>query len=188
MSDKSLFAVLLRSPWWVSFLLVVVVALVARALLPDQYTGVGMLGGFPFFVIGCLALWRQRNDPSAAQIGKTLESLAHMNWGDFSAVLEIAFTSQGYAVTAMQGPADLGLEKKGVVTVVSAKRWKAAAVGVEHLRELVAQREMLNAHNSICISLGQVSEKARLYAAEHRVTLLGRGDLVSLMAKSVKSS
>jgi hypothetical protein len=46
MSEKSLFAVLLRSPWWISFLLVAVIALVAGALLPAEYAGVGMLGAF----------------------------------------------------------------------------------------------------------------------------------------------
>ena len=78
MSEKSLFAVLLRSPWWISFVLVAVIALVAGALLPEQYKGVGMLGGFPFFVIGCMALWRQRNLPSPALVEKGLEKLGGM--------------------------------------------------------------------------------------------------------------
>ncbi len=187
MSEKSLFAVLLRSPWWVSFVLVGVVALLAGALLPDEYAGVGMLGGFPFFVIGCMAFWRQRHLPSAAQVDQVLQSLTSMSWRDFSAVLETAFVRQGYTVTPLQGAADLQLEKKGVFTVVSAKRWKAANMGVEPLRELVAQREALEARNSVCISLGQVSDKARLYAAENRVTLIVGTDLVALTADVVKT-
>jgi restriction system protein len=36
MSERSLFAVLLRSPWWVSFLAALAVVLVARVVLPDH--------------------------------------------------------------------------------------------------------------------------------------------------------
>jgi restriction system protein len=187
MSEKSLFAVLLRSPWWISFVLVAVIALVAGALLPPQYAGVGMLGGFPFFVIGCMALWRQRNLPSAAETEQVLQTLATMNWRDFSALLETAFTRQGYSVMLLKGNADMQLEKKGVLTVVSAKRWKAAALGIEPLRELVAERDRLQAPNSVCITLGQVSAKASDFAAQNRITLISDADLVVLTAGAFKT-
>ena len=178
---------LLRSPWWISFVLVVLVALVAGALLPPKYAGAGMLGGLPFFVIGCIAFWRQRNQPSTAQTEKVLQSLAEMGWRDFSALLETAFTRQGYSVTPLPGPADMQLEKKGVLTVVSAKRWKAAALGIEPLRELVAARDRLEAANGVCITLGQVSAKAREYAADNRITLISDADLVVLTAGAFKA-
>ena len=178
---------LLRSPWWVSFLLVAVIALVAGALLPDEYAGVGMLGGFPFFVIGCMAMWRQRNLPSASLTEKLLLSLSQMGWRDFSALLDTAFTRQGYTVTHLKGSADLQLQKKGVLTVVSAKRWKAAALGVEHLRELVSTRDALQASHGVCITLGQVSAKAREYAVENRITLISDADLVQLTADAFKT-
>ena len=186
MSEKSLFAVLLRSPWWISFLLVAVIALLAGALLPKEYAGVGMLGGFPFFVIGCMAMWRQRNLPSAAELEKGLSMLSSMGWRDFSALLETAFTRQGYTVKHLNGVADMQLEKKGVLTVVSAKRWKAAALGVESLRELVAARDALEARNCVCITLGQVSAKANEYAEQNRITLISDADLVALTAETIK--
>ncbi|PVE09651.1 restriction endonuclease [Limnohabitans sp. Rim28] len=186
MSEKSLFAVLLRSPWWISFVLVAVIALAAGALLPKEYAGVGMLGGFPFFVIGCMAMWRQRNLPSAAELEKGLSMLSSMGWRDFSALLETAFTRQGYTVKHLNGAADMQLEKKGVLTVVSAKRWKAAALGVESLRELVAARDALEARNCVCITLGQVSAKANEYAEQNRITLISDADLVMLTAETIK--
>ena len=186
MSEKSLFAVLLRSPWWISFVLVAVIALAAGALLPKEYAGVGMLGGFPFFVIGCMAMWRQRNLPSAAEIEKGMGMLSSMGWRDFSALLETAFTRQGYTVKHLNGAADMQLEKKGVLTVVSAKRWKAAALGVESLRELVAARDALEARNCVCITLGQVSAKANEYAEQNRITLISDADLVALTAETIK--
>ena len=186
MSEKSLFAVLLRSPWWISFVLVAVIALAAGALLPKEYAGVGMLGGFPFFVIGCMAMWRQRNLPSAAELEKGMSMLSSMGWRDFSALLETAFTRQGYTVKHLNGAADMQLEKKGVLTVVSAKRWKAAALGVESLRELVAVRDALEARNCVCITLGQVSAKANEYAEQNRITLISDADLVALTAETIK--
>ena len=186
MSEKSLFAVLLRSPWWISFVLVAVIALAAGALLPKEYAGVGMLGGFPFFVIGCMAMWRQRNLPSAAEVEKGMGMLSSMGWRDFSALLETAFTRQGYTVKHLNGAADMQLEKKGVLTVVSAKRWKAAALGVESLRELVAARDALEARNCVCITLGQVSAKANEYAEQNRITLISDADLVALTAETRK--
>ncbi len=187
MSEKSLFAVLLRSPWWISFVLVAVIALVAGALLPDEYASVGMLGGFPFFVIGCMAMWRQRNLPSPATVEKVLQNLSGMSWRDFSMVLDTAFTRQGYTVTHLTGAADLLLETKGVRTVVSAKRWKAAAIGVEPLRELVTHRDALEASHSVCISLGQVSVKARDFAVQNRISLIADTDLVALTTEVVKA-
>lgn len=68
MSSNSLFAILLRSPWWVSFALVGVFSLAAAALLPRDYVLVGLLGTFPFFVVGCVGAWRQWRAPSAARM------------------------------------------------------------------------------------------------------------------------
>lgn len=68
MAEKSLFAILLRAPWWVSFVVMLAVALAAGALLPDAYKTAGMLGAFPFLVIGVVAAWRQRNALSPARI------------------------------------------------------------------------------------------------------------------------
>jgi restriction system protein len=134
-----------------------------------------------------MALWRQRNLPSAAETEQVLQTLTTMNWRDFCALLETAFTRQGYGVSPLQGPADLLLEKKGVLTVVSAKRWKAAALGIETLRELVAERDRLQAPNSVCITLCQVSAKARDFAAQNRITLISNGDLVVLTAETFKT-
>ena len=186
MSEKSLFAVLLRSPWWISFVLVGVIALLADALLPKAYAGVGMLGGFPFFVIGCMAFWRQRNLPSKAKVEKGLQLLSGMGWRDFSALLDLAFTRQGYTVQHLSGAADMQLEKRGVLTLVSAKRWKAAAVGVEPLRELVALRDAREATNCVFITLGQVSAKAHEYAEQNRITLIADADLVVLTAETLQ--
>ena len=55
MSENSLFAVLLRSPWWISFVVVGLITLAAGALLPTEYFVVGGGEGFPIFVVGWTA-------------------------------------------------------------------------------------------------------------------------------------
>ncbi len=187
MSEKSLFATLLRAPWWVSFLVMFAVALVAGALLPEAYKTAGMLGAFPFFVIGVMAAWRQRNAISASRIQELVEQARGMGWRDFSVLVEEALRQQGFVVTRMaDGPADFQIEKNSRITLVSAKRWKAATLGVEPLRELVALRDELEASNCVFITLGQVSAKAQEYAAQNRITLIADADVVALTAKTIK--
>jgi len=182
MSEKSLFAALLRAPWWVSFLVMLAVALVAGALLPDAYKTAGMLGAFPFFVIGVMAAWRQRNAISASRIQELLEQARGMGWRDFSVLVEEALRQQGFVVTRVSdGPADFLIEKNGRVTLVSAKRWKAATVGAEHLRELLAVRESRDAFSCTCMSLGVFSQAAIDLANNSPMQLLGAANIAQLM-------
>ena len=70
MAEKSLFAILLRSSWWISLALAVAFAAVSRLLLPPDLFWFGAMGGFPFLVIAVLAARRQLREPRAAQIGR----------------------------------------------------------------------------------------------------------------------
>ena len=182
MSEKSLFATLLRAPWWVSFLVMLAVALVAGALLPEAYKIAGMLGAFPFFVIGVMAAWRQRNAISHNRIQELVEQARGMGWRDFSVLVEEALRQQGFVVTRLNdGPADFQIEKNGRVTLVSAKRWKAATVGAEHLRELLAVRESRDAFSCTCMSLGVFSQAAIDLANDSPMQLLGSANIAQLM-------
>ena len=182
MSEKSLFAALLRAPWWVSFLVMLAVALVAGALLPEAYKIAGMLGAFPFFVIGVMAAWRQRNAISPSRIQELVEQARVMGWRDFSVLVEEALRQQGFVVTRLnEGPADFQIEKNGRVTLVSAKRWKAATVGAEHLRELLAVRQSRDAFSCTCMSLGVFSQAAIDLANDSPMQLLGSANIAQLM-------
>ncbi len=182
MSEKSLFAALLRAPWWVSFLVMFAVALVAGALLPEAYKTAGMLGAFPFFVIGVMAAWRQRNAISPSRIQELVEQARVMGWRDFSVLVEEALRQQGFVVTRLsEGPADFQIEKNSRVTLVSAKRWKAATVGAEHLRELLAVRQSRDAFSCTCMSLGVFSQTAMDLAKDSPMQLLGSANIAQLM-------
>ncbi|MSQ57486.1 MAG: restriction endonuclease [Limnohabitans sp.] len=182
MSEKSLFAILLRSPWWVSFVVVAVIAMSAFQFLPQAYKVVGMLFSFPLVVIGCMAAWKQRNVPSKQQSEQILQKLSSMHWKDFSALLEKIYTLQEYQVKRIDLEyADFSIEKKGVITLVFAKRWKAATIGVDYLNGLIKARDQLNASNALCINLSAQSSSTLAHAKENSVSWVTPEKLIAMV-------
>lgn len=173
MSENSLFAILLRSPWWISLAIVAVISLLSVALLPEPYVGFGVMGGFPFLVIGILAARKQWRAPSPARVSEMLARAGAMSWRDFSALVGQVYVEQGFAVTRLNSPAaDFSVVKGAQRTLVSCKRWKAANHGVESLRDLVAAKEAQEAQQCTYLSLAPVSDTARRFAKSEGVTLV----------------
>lgn len=182
MSENSLFAILLRSPWWISLLIVAVFTLLSFALLPGEYVAFGVMGAFPFLVITVLAARKQWRAPSAARVSEMLTRVGAMSWRDFSALIGQVYVEQGFMVTRLNTPAaDFLLVKGAQRTLVSCKRWKAATHGVEALRELVATKEAQEAQQCTYLSLAPVSDTARRFAKAEGVTLVAGKDLASLL-------
>jgi restriction system protein len=180
-SDKSLFARLLRAPWWVSFLVAAVVGASAFALFPKDLKAAGALSSGPFIVIGLIAAWKQRNTLSPSQIEATLEKLAAMSAREFADTLATAYERDGYAVTHVAKPGvDLSLEKNGYTTLVSCKRWKAANQGIEPLRELLTAMEKADTGRGIYVALNSVSDAAAQFAAKNGIRVLFGGELAAL--------
>ena len=173
MAERSLFAILLRSPWWISLALAGVIALIARLALPAEMFWFGAMGGFPFLVIAVMAARRQMKEPSAARVQLTLEAAGAMSWRDFSAALEDGWLKQGFTVNRRHGRdaegADFAIHKAGVTTLVSGKRWKAASLGVEPLRELKA-----------AIDKAEAARKSK-FAKDNHIRVLQAPELVSLL-------
>ena len=96
MSPNSLFAILLRSPWWISFALVGLFSLAAAAVLPREYLFAGILGTFPFFAVGCVAAWRQWRAPSAARMAAAHAQIESLPWRGFADALEVAWRTGGH--------------------------------------------------------------------------------------------
>lgn len=181
MAERSLFAILLRSPWWISFIVAAIFITAARLLLPDPYFSFGAMGSGPFIVIGVMAAWRQLRAPSPTRVASTMEALAAMPWRDFANAVESAFQRHGYTVTRLSGSAaDFSIHKAGATTLVSGKRWKAASVGIEGLRELVAARQQQDASACQILTLGTFSEAAASYAREHGIKV-AQGENLALL-------
>lgn len=183
MNKKSLFAMLLRSPWWVSMLIAVVLALLAAALMPETYRVVGALSATPFVVIGVIAAVRQWRLPSTAQIARTVAATSTMSWPQFAALLEQAFQRDGYAVQRGSAASafDFELVRNGRTMLVAARRWKSARTGLEHLRALQAARDDKEAPDALLISLGELTDNARPFAAEHRIAVWQSAELAQAL-------
>lgn len=178
MHKNSLFAILLRSPWWVSLLVAGALFAGLRLLVPALYASFFAL---PFLVIGCVAAWRQLRAPSRATVEKKLEAVRALDAKAFTERLEGAFRAQGYEVTRLAGEdADLELSKSGQLVLVSCRRWKAARTGVEPLRQLKAAGRRRKA-DCIYVVAGEVTDGATLFAAEQGIRILGGAELANVL-------
>lgn len=182
MAEKSLFAILLRSSWWISLSIAGVIALASKALLPPQYFLFGALGGFPFVVISLITLWRQLSAPSTAHVEATLAQINAMPWREFSAALEQALAREGFEAKRLENAAaDFELFKGGRTVLLSAKRWKAARLGLEVFQTLEAARSARDASSCICVSTGEVTDKARAFATGHQIRVIQGTELAQLL-------
>lgn len=180
-SENSLFAHLLRSPWWISLAISLALIVVAHFVLPVAWAIYGYSVTLPFIVITVMAAWKQRDVPSAARVEATVEAVRAMSWRDFSQLVEQALQRDGYLVTRSTGAADFTLVKARRTVLVCARRWKAATHGIEPLRELYTLRRAQEANEAIYIALGDLSDNARHYASEHRITLMQGPELTRLL-------
>ena len=183
MSEKSLFAVLLRSPCWVSFAVAIAVGATCFLLLPDRFKTVGALSGMPFVIIGSMAFWRQMRAPNPVRIEAALQALAALPSRDFLSALEAGYRGEGYAVARISlDGADLSISKAGRTSLVSCKRWKAATHGVEPLRELNAAIMKLDANQGIYVAVNPLSDAATNFASKNSIRLLP-GNALALITR-----
>ena len=173
MAENSLFAILLRSPWWISFAIAAVIGLIAFAALPERFALYGASAMVPFLIVGVVAVVRQSRVPGSAEVAATLATVQAMSWREFSEVVEDAFRRDGATVVRHEGQtADFELSRGGKTALVSCKRWKAASIGIEPLRALHALARERDAQESICIAIGELTDNARRFADEHKLRIV----------------
>lgn len=187
MAPNSVFAILLRKPWWISFLVASVWVLVAAALLPQDLRVVGSLGAIPFYVVSGVAMVRQWNAPSAREVEVITQAVAAMGWADLSRALTQAYTVKGHTVRAIEGGADLRLEQGGRTRIVAARRWKAARHGEESVQALVDAMRREDASEGHYIALGELSVNAQRLVREHGLVLVQGLELAQLLRGVVPS-
>ena len=180
LNKNSLFAVLLRSPWWVSALAAIGLVVGLRLLIPTSYA---VFAALPLAVIAAYVGWQQLRAPSAGCIAGTLERLRAMSWDDFSAAIEQAYRREGYTVNRLPGHADFELVQGARCALVACKRWKATRTGIEPLRELEAARRAREAQECIYVAAGEITERAREFAAQKSIHLVHGAELANLLPR-----
>lgn len=179
MAENSVFAILLRSPWWISFALGFGIFALARLWVPPLYAAAVPI---PLLVIGCIAAWRQLRTPGAARVAERLEALRALTWSEFSAAIEAAYAGEGYEVRRLKVPqADFELMRDGRKVLVGCKRWKVAHSGAGPLRELQAVGHARHADELRYIAAGELTEQARAFAAKKDIRIVEGAALVTLL-------
>ena len=188
LAKNSLFALLLRSPWWVSICIALMLALLARFFLPVTYARYAFPAAIPFTLIGIFVAWKQWKAPSSAQIAATLEALALMPWREFSSLVEDAYQRDGYVLSRSNGAADFTVSKAGRTSLISCRRWKAASHSLELLRELKAMRQTQGANEAIYVTLGAIQANAQAFADDHGIVLLQGPKFARFLQRSHKNA
>ena len=181
LNQNSLFAILLRSPWWAAALVAAAIIVGIRIFAPVGYA---VFGALPFIAIAAYVGWRELRAPSAGRIAGTLERVRAMSWDEFSAAIEEGFRREGYTVSRLAAPADLELARAGRRTLVACKRWKATRTGIEPLRELEAARRVREAQDCVYVAAGEITEQASAFAVERKIRLLQGAELAKLLGNS----
>ena len=178
-NENSLFAILLRSQWWVSVLIAAALVGLLRFLMPTTYA---VAAAVPFIVVAAIVGWRQLRAPSGKRVAATLDRLRAMPWNDFAGAVASAYARQGYEVQRLDGAqADFVLRRAGRTTLVSCKRWKATRTGIEPLRELDSERRPREADECTYFASGEVTGQARAFAAERNIRLVDGPEVARLL-------
>ena len=189
MAENSLFAILLRSQWWISFVIAAGIATLSKAILPSIPIGYAIFAAAPFIVIGVIAGWRQFRAPSAKRVANTLEAVRAMSWSDFSNAMEDAFRKEGYSVNRLSSSAaDFEMTKAGRTALVACKRWKVARTGVDPLRDLHAAKESREANDCIYVATGEITDGARKFATEKKIRLVHGVELAKLLPRAGRAA
>jgi restriction system protein len=181
MAPNSLFAILLRKPWWISLVVASAITVMALGLLPADLRVVGALGALPFYVISLIACVRQWRAPSAREIEAMTQAVATMGWPEFSRSLTQAYVRLGYAVRPMAGGADLVIERDGRKCLVAARRWKAARHGEESVQALLDALAREDAGEGCYLAIGELSANAQRLLRQHGVQVVQIPQLVPLL-------
>ena len=180
MAENSLFAILMRSPWWISIAIAAGLIITALAALPPAWRFYGAFVAAPFIVIGSIAGYRQLRVPSAAKVGRTVDAVRAMSWSDFASGVEAALRAEGYEVKRVdRGEVDFEARRGGRTTLVGCKRFKVLRTGIRPLTDLHATRVAREADDAIYVAAGEFTQQARTFAQAHRIRLVQNADLVA---------
>ncbi len=179
-------------------LLTALVLVVFGLILPFIFSGPDMTGAFA--VTGRFLLWafavavavgaavgamRRSRDRSGFNSTVRVDDLT---WREFEGYLAEYFRRRGASVTyrggaSADGGVDLVLEDTSGRRIVQAKHWKNRSVGVVPLRALWGVLDDENAHGAVFVTSGEFTPDALRFAEGKRLELIGRTQLLRLVAE-----
>ena len=194
---------MLKSPWWVSVTLGVVVFIAMRWIVPAHmqanqaeqiFAGaIVRLSPIPLVLFALIALGsfmfaKKRHRLVDEQT--SLEKLRETGWKDFEYLVAEAFRRQGYAVDyslgrGADGGVDITLQKDGRKSLVQCKQWKVFSVGAPVIREMFGLMTAERADESIIVTTGKFTRDAQSFAKGKPIKLVD-GPMLLALVQSVQ--
>ena len=173
MVEGSLFAVLLRSPWWYSALIALALVLVSLLVGSAQIAVFVIALALPFVGIAGFAFFKQSQRPSIKRVEEVAREARQMPASEIAAKIAESYTDIRFDSNPFAGnAADLELTRGNRKLLLSSKRFKAGTTGIEQLKKLIAAGENAEATGYLYVTLGEVSANAQRYAKENDIELI----------------
>lgn len=173
MSQNSLFAILLRSPWWYSALIGFVFIAISLAFFGGQYLLLGIFGAIPFFGVAGHVGYKQSKLPSQKRVSEVEAQARGMRSSQIAQKIAQSYTDARFDSEVFKGDAaDLMLIRGNRTYLLCTNRFKVGNTGVEPLKQLVAAGEKAEATGYLYVALGGVSAAAKDYAEQNDVELI----------------
>ena len=187
MAKGTLFALLLRSPWWYSVVIGLLMILISVAVTDLKYLLLSIIVSLPFFVIGGYAGFRQWHEPSQKRVLEVSEQAKKMSAVIISEKIAANYIKSGYQSSVFKGnDADLEFVRGHQKLLLCSTRFKAANTGIEPLKRLVAAGEAIEARGYPYVTLGEVSSTAHKYAQENNIEIIESSRLAMLFDGKAK--
>jgi len=180
LAKGSLFAVLLRSPWWYSGLIGLFLMLLSLPIADGKYVILGITAALPFFAIAGYSAYLQSKRPSQKRIVAVYEQAQRMRHTEIAQRIANCYTQIGYESKAFKGQAaDLELTRGRRTVLLASKRFKAGNTGVEPLKQLVAAGQTAQTTRYLYVALGEISATARKYANLNSIEIVQASELAA---------
>lgn len=173
MAKSSLFAILLRSPWWYSAFIGLSFIAISGIVAGGQYVILGIFSSLPFFGIAGSAGYRQLQQPSQKRVLEIAQLARSMPSAEIAEKIASRYREARYESNAFKGnTADLELTRGHIKLLLSSKRFKVANTGIEPLKQLVAAGDKVEARGYLYVTLGEISAAAREYARQNDIEFI----------------
>ena len=172
-SENSLFAVLLRSPWWYSVLIALFVVAVSVMLVGGKFLVFGLATSLPFIGIAIYSAYKQSQRPGKKRLLEVEQDARKMSVANMAKKIASNYENINFDVVPFKGDAaELELERGRHKFLLSCKRFKAANTGIEPLKQLVSAGEKNEATGYLYVALGEVTANARDYALKNNIEFI----------------
>ena len=174
MSEKSLFAVLMRSTWWYSALIALFAIAMGLVAFEGKYLIIGITASLPFLGIAAYSAYNQAKRPKLKRVLEVDQVARKMSAGELAKTIGDHYEKNNFNVVKFKGAeAELELERGRYKYLLSCKRFKAANTGIEPLKKLTAAGERHEANRYLYVALGEISGSAVDYAQKNKIELIG---------------